>query len=524
MNNRNITLARDYHEATKHSYYSVRSSPHYPDWSNKPHPFKVYLNLPSQPLPHNFPMPKLDALSAISAVEVETTLDNSLDVSRLAGLLFFSAGLTREVKQLAGTYNFRAAPATGALYPIELYVVCTDIPGLGAGVYHFGPRDFVLTKLRTGDWSAELGRSAGGDHFVATAPVTLVFTSIAWRNAWKYQARSYRHWFWDSGVIVANLLATAASIGLRTRVVTGFKDAEVNNLLCVDGRSEATVALVPIGHSESRPLGAAAKTAPSLSHEIMPLSKNEIEYALIHKMHEASSLTTDEEVAEWVSLAEKPSPLRQPVKEGPLYPLDAAHKNVSFPLWEVILRRGSTRKFARKPISLTQLSTLLVNSTQGFRADFVWESAPNIASAYLIANAVDGLPSGSYFYTRGRRSLEQLKNGEFRNVAGYLCLEQSLGADASVVVFLMSDLNQALERYGNRGYRVSQLEAGIIAGKLYLCAYDLGLGATGLTFYDDDTTEFFSPHAEEKSTLMAVALGIPAYKARPGRILLERES
>ena len=32
-------------------------------------------------------------------------------------------------------------------------------------------------------------------------------------------------------------------------------------------------------------------------------------------------------------------------------------------------------------------------------------------------------------------------------------------------------------------------------------------GATGLTFYDDEVTRFFSPHAEGKSAIFLVALG-----------------
>ena len=61
--------------------------------------------------------------------------------------------------------------------------------------------------------------------------------------------------------------------------------------------------------------------------------------------------------------------------------------------------------------------------------------------------------------------------------------------------------------FGNRGYRVVQLEAGILSGKLYLGAYAQRLSATGLTFYDDDVTQFFSPHAQGKSTIMLVAIG-----------------
>ncbi len=50
-----------------------------------------------------------------------------------------------------------------------------------------------------------------------------------------------------------------------------------------------------------------------------------------------------------------------------------------------------------------------------------------------------------------------------------------------------------------------QLEAGISSGKLYLAAYAQRLGATGLTFYDDEVIQFFSPHSHDKSVIMLVA-------------------
>ena len=52
-----------------------------------------------------------------------------------------------------------------------------------------------------------------------------------------------------------------------------------------------------------------------------------------------------------------------------------------------------------------------------------------------------------------------------------------------------------------------RLEAGILGGKIYLAAFAQRLGATGLTFYDDDVTCFFSPHAEGKSAIFLVAVG-----------------
>jgi hypothetical protein len=71
-------------------------------------------------------------------------------------------------------------------------------------------------------------------------------------------------------------------------------------------------------------------------------------------------------------------------------------------------------------------------------------------------------------------------------------------------------LTHWLGRLGNRGYRAVQLEAGILGGKMYLAAYALGLGATGLTFYDDEAARFFSPHADGKSAIFLTALGQPA--------------
>jgi nitroreductase len=78
-----------------------------------------------------------------------------------------------------------------------------------------------------------------------------------------------------------------------------------------------------------------------------------------------------------------------------------------------------------------------------------------------------------------------------------------------VNVYFLCDLEPVLARFGNRGYRAAQLEAAITAGRLYLAAYALRLGATGLTFFDDDVTAFFSPHAAGKSVMFLIALGHP---------------
>jgi len=56
-----------------------------------------------------------------------------------------------------------------------------------------------------------------------------------------------------------------------------------------------------------------------------------------------------------------------------------------------------------------------------------------------------------------------------------------------------------------------QFEAGAVGGRLYLAAYAQRLGATGLTFYDDEVTAFFSPHARGRSVIFHMAFGRPAH-------------
>ena len=119
----------------------------------------------------------------------------------------------------------------------------------------------------------------------------------------------------------------------------------------------------------------------------------------------------------------------------------------------------------------------------------------------------------AYVFDRESRCLELLKEGDFRREAGHLGLGQEIPADCSVDVFFLVDLDRILARFGNRGYRAAQLEASVVAGKLYLAAYAQGLGASGLTFFDDDVTDFFSPHASGKSVMFLLALGKSARRA-----------
>ncbi|MFY9559917.1 MAG: SagB family peptide dehydrogenase [Terriglobales bacterium] len=502
--NRESEIAWNYHNATKHSYASIRTNPHSLDFANQPLPFKIYATLEPSRLPGEVRQTGVAALSAI-AESVPAQSNAAPDLEAVAQLLYLSAGITRHRKYPGGEIYFRAAACTGALYEVELYLVCGNLADLPAGIYHFAPAEFGLRQLRAGDYRSVLLDATPGEPAIAHAPLTIVCTCTYWRNAWKYQARTYRHFGWDNGTLLANLLAVATSLGLPAKIVCGFVESTVNGLLDVDAQREVAFSMVALGHGSALPPPSPPGVSP-LGLETVPLSRHEVDYPLMREVHAASSLCSTEEIAAWrgrTPLTNFPQPAGPVVRIQPLSDAEMPRD----PIEQVILRRGSTRQFARTPISLAQLSTMLDRATRGVPADFLDPIGSQLNHLYLIVHAVEGLDPGAYVFLRDRGLLECLKPGNFRDQAGYLGLEQQLPAAAAVDIFFLADLRPIFERFGNRGYRAVQLEAGILGGKLYLAAYAQRLGASGLTFYDDDVTRFFSPHAERKSVIFLVAAG-----------------
>ena len=525
--NRIISYSKHYHQITKHSQISVHLNRHYLDWENKPFQFKFYKNLPSISLPIVFDIPEKNALENI-ALTTPKNPSNLLDLKILSQILFFSGGITRILKIDSSKIYMRAASATGALYPIEIYLACKNIKGLESGIYHFCPGTFSLAKLVDGDFSYDLFLATGGNNNVLNASVNIIFTSIAWKNSWKYQTRSYRHWFWDCGVILSNYLALCNSNNLFTEIVLGFQDDVINGILNLNKNQEEVLVISPLGINDTvdkhtNNLRKNVKKSiiknnlnPDNTNNIFPLSRyNEVAYPEIWKMHKASYLMNSNEIKIWLNeLKNKKENLSCTNIDLNKIKNTKYHNNK---LSDVILKRGSTRKFSAKSITLSQLENILYVSSRGTKYDFL-PVGDSIIDIYFIANYVDGLDDGSYYYNRKTNSLQQLQSGNFKHMSSYLCLDQKLFANASVVFFLMSDLHNLLDSIGNRGYRVFQLEGGIIAGKIYLSSYANGIGASGSTFYDDEVTKFFSPHAKSKSTSIAIGIGVSSYISKAGQI------
>lgn len=488
MGNRDIEAARRFHDLTKHSYTSVRSTPHLLDWENRPIPYKIYPDAPAVMLPRDLALSPMPALAAISS-QAERDASAAIDLEMLTRILFCAGGLTRYRQVNGEDYHFRAAASAGALYPVEIYVAAAEVQGLAPGLYHFSPADLKLRALRPGDFRLNIGGAADARSTLGEARAILILSTIFWRSTWKYRARAYRYCFWDSGTMLANLLAAARAEGLGNEVVTAFEDAQLETLIGANGDSEGVACAVALGRTA--PARAPADAAGAIAYESLPLSARETTYPELVRIHRESRLGSIDEVR---AIA------RATISDTSL---PIASSNGGLALGETILRRGATRAFSDEAIPLADLLEILAASSRHPAADF----SP-MCEAYLIVNAVDGIEPGAYFHDRASGHLELIKRGEFRGNAGYLCLEQPIGADCSVLICYMAKLDRVLADYGNRGYRDVHLEAGLIGGRAWLASFALGYGATGLTFYDDDTLSFFAPHADGKVPILMLAIGV----------------
>jgi nitroreductase family protein len=236
---------------------------------------------------------------------------------------------------------------------------------------------------------------------------------------------------------------------------------------------------------------------PAIAPGVMPLSSEEVDYPPLREVHAASSLADPAAVQAWRRAAAPPAP--EP--DGPIVPLPPP-LGESRSLGETIQRRGSTRRFSHAPLSAAELASALWAATRPLPADV----PDGLVDLYLVVNAVEGVAPGAYAYRPGR-GLQTIRTGEFRRESAYLTLEQPIGGDAAAVIFFLARLDALLARFGERGYRLANLEAGVAGGRAYLAAYGTGFGASGLTFYDADVVRFFAPHAAGRDAIFVTALG-----------------
>jgi SagB-type dehydrogenase family enzyme len=500
-----------YHQATKHTYHSVRTNAHYLDWSNQPDPFRVYEGAPVTELPREPDFPNIGTFSAMGALahtgrknNPEDSAPVPLDAIWLSRLLWHSMAISawKKVPSTANRYSLRVNPSSGNLHPTETYLALGGFAGVDDGLYHYRADRHALELRSPGAWTQRLAEAL---EIPSAAESSLIvgLTSIFWREAWKYRDRAYRYCCHDLGHAIMSLLLAARALGLPGGAIAHFGDLCLTRALGLTESDEAPMAFLlfpPRNHAQ--PFAAAPpETFLGTPNE---LSDEEEPYGLLLGMHRSTILPDPVGPLPVIQSpnpvissdqSSLPEPLREPARDAPLGP--------------TVRRRRSALDFDAHSHAMerSELEQLLDFATRDWPADwrgnFSGETTAiaqgaSYVTLYLYIHRVRDCEPGVYRWDAGNRTLEQLHHADVERVAAYLSLEQALAGNACFAVSMIANLAKVAERFGNRGYRYAYFDAGAIGQRLYLGAEALGWNATGIgAFYDDDVHRYLGFLAED---------------------------
>jgi hypothetical protein len=244
------------------------------DWQNQPDKFRRLLGAASVDLPRS------SATLAAVSTPLSAAAPLSSNLAALGVLLHDAAGLTAWKRQGPDTkYSLRANPSSGALQPLEIFVLGVAAAATNDGD-HAATADAAAASQRTDDAAtadaADGTRSSAYWHYnaywhslerVAPLPaarwaatlaqlpagaVLVALTSIVWRNAWKYGDPGFRYTHHDVGHQISSLAFAAAAQNASVVLLDGLSDGELGALLRADA-PEDPVCLLAVFPADAPP-------------------------------------------------------------------------------------------------------------------------------------------------------------------------------------------------------------------------------------------------------------------------------
>ena len=208
-----VAAVKAYHARTKHRLDQYAAGPGSLDWDAQPDPFRHWTGTTAVPLPRAVAAPALPA---------PPTLAN------LSWLLRHAVALSAWKQYGPSRWSLRVHPSSGNLHPTETWVFAGGIAGLADGLYHYQPQDHSLELRAHTPLPLEGGGGEGED-----ATLHLAFTTIPWREAWKYGERAFRYCQLDMGHVLAAVAYAADRLGWRPRL-TPMSPADLDTRLGLD--------------------------------------------------------------------------------------------------------------------------------------------------------------------------------------------------------------------------------------------------------------------------------------------------
>jgi len=514
-----------YHDTSKHRFDAYAPGPEFLDWSDQPNPFRRFSGAPLLELPllETPPTPSFQDLFHTPKQSAD------LDLSTLSSLLQFAFGLAAWKQYGDQRWSLRCNPSSGNLHPTEVYILISGMAAFKSGLYHYAVHEHAL-ELRC---EAE----------TPFAGLLIAFSSVHWREAWKYGVRAFRYCQHDAGHAYAALQYSAAMQGWHTQMLDQWSDGDIAAISGLTRSADFADA-----EAETPDLICRLIPGPVLANTPIhqePIRVDRLIQALQAGHWRGTANRLSSEHIHWPAI-EAVSRATEKPRTGALRN-DTRVEHVRLPLncpepaAAIIRQRRSAQAYdGATQISSEQLyrmldATLPHHDGPPFQN---WPWAPRIHLALFIHRVKDLTP-GLYLFCRSdaavaalrtelRAEFEWLKPNQcpetlnfFRlmaanakNTAKRLSCHQAIAADSSFSLGMIADVETTLSATP-WAYRQLFWESGMIGQALYLEAEAAGYGATGIgCFFDDPVHELIGINKRRWQSLYHFTVGGAVFDTR----------
>ncbi|MDD5472290.1 MAG: nitroreductase family protein [Sideroxydans sp.] len=518
-----------YHARSKHALDRYAAGPGTLDWEAQPAAFRDWTGCTQMALPRDVLASDI-AWGELGAARAPLPFDTNT----LGSFFRLSLGLTAWKEYGSARWSLRAHPSSGNLHPTESWLITSQVPGIADGLHHYQNLHHALERRA---WNDD-----------ASAPgVWLGFSSIHWREAWKYGERAFRYCQLDMGHVLAAVSYAAALHGWQPRLLS-LDANEVAQALGVDraedfANVEAEEAEVIVAlHTDEN---AHATTwqhyagAPSLL-DPRPLYQWPVIEEVAAATRGISPFDCHSGAGRNPAHTNNPCEARTNSTASSIDPLDSGlrrNDGEDIRAAQVILKRRSAQAFDGESVMphdlfKRMLASLLAGGSPVWN---LWSHTPRVHPVLLV-HRVEGVAPGVYVLPRAESAIGPLRNAmrdsfTWQRADDELPLYQLIAARAGktartlschqdiashcAVTFMMVAEFAAPIAADPAAYRHLHWEAGMLGHIVTLEAEAAGWRGTGIgCFFDDADHEVLGLKDEQFQVVYHYAVGMALEDAR----------
>jgi SagB-type dehydrogenase family enzyme len=484
-----------YHQRTKHQPHAMAYGPRALDWANQPDPFRRYEGANQIGLKRE---------GFFNQLQKGPSCHFPLNMESLSQLFFESLAISGQKSYADTKWSLRVNPSSGNLHPTESYLITGSVAGLqiSPGVYHYAPKSHaleLLAKMEGENWQSL---------HLPEGTLLLAFSSIYWRESWKYGERAFRYTMLDVGHALATVAVAAHCLGWQTLLEDDLGADDLTMLLGLEEQGRFS----QNSSEKEHPDALLAIFTDGRMHQLSIHLSNLSQLKLQQGPASANILSSQHVPWAWIDL------VSEAAKKPPTHDVCTVSSSLGKAQTDLTSRYCQMLRRRRSAQVMDGRSSMPLDSFFAILRAILPEEPPfrllpwmPCIHPIIFAHRVDGLGKGLYIFLRDAGRKEELKaamlgdfvwekpsrtpqdlelyllaQGEGRLVAKEASCRQNIASDGCFAAAMLAQFEEPLQKYGPWYYSRLFWECGMIGQAFYLAGEAAGFQGCGIGCFFDD--------------------------------------